>query len=48
MPGSVTVAQGELTGRPSFLEVEVSGDDDAWTIHVGGGVRRVGDGRFEV
>jgi trans-2,3-dihydro-3-hydroxyanthranilate isomerase len=48
MPGSVTVAQGELAGRPSFLHVDVAPVGDSWTIHVGGGVRRVGEGAFEV
>jgi trans-2,3-dihydro-3-hydroxyanthranilate isomerase len=49
MPGSCVVAQGELAGRPSFLSVDVVADDGVgWTIHVGGGVRRVGDGAFEV
>ncbi len=48
MPGAVTVAQGELAGRPSFLYVEAAAAGDSWTIHVGGGVRRVGDGAFEV
>ena len=48
MPGSVTIAQGELAGRPSFLFVEVAPDGAGWTIEVEGGVRRVGDGAFEV
>jgi trans-2,3-dihydro-3-hydroxyanthranilate isomerase len=49
MPGSCVIAQGELAGRPSFLTVEVAPDDDGgWAIHVGGGVRRVGEGVFEV
>ena len=48
MPGAVTVAQGELTGRPSFLYVEAATAGDSWSIHVGGGVHRVGEGAFEV
>ncbi|MGE5226999.1 MAG: PhzF family phenazine biosynthesis protein [Planctomycetaceae bacterium] len=50
MPGTCLIAQGELAGRPSFLSVDVRADDDGagWTIHVGGGVHRVGDGAFEV
>jgi trans-2,3-dihydro-3-hydroxyanthranilate isomerase len=48
MPGSVTVAQGEQTGRPSFLYVEAARDGDEWLIHVGGGVRPVGEGFFEL
>jgi trans-2,3-dihydro-3-hydroxyanthranilate isomerase len=48
MPGRVTIAQGELTGRPSFLFVDVQADGDSWAIGVEGGVRRVGDGAFEV
>ena len=46
MPGTVTISQGELVGRPSFVEVEVSGDGDG--PRVGGGVRIVGDGRFRL
>jgi len=48
LPGRVTVSQGEQVGRPSFLDVEVSRDGDGWTIHVGGGVRPMGEGFFEV
>jgi trans-2,3-dihydro-3-hydroxyanthranilate isomerase len=48
MPGSVTIAQGELAGRPSFLHVDVAPDGDTWAVHVGGGVRRVGGGAFEL
>jgi trans-2,3-dihydro-3-hydroxyanthranilate isomerase len=46
MPGVVTVAQGELTGRPSFLHVDVEAVADTWTVGVGGGVRIVGEGAF--
>ena len=48
MPGSMVVAQGEATGRPSFLHVAVDRADDAWTIDVEGGVRIVGRGEFEI
>jgi trans-2,3-dihydro-3-hydroxyanthranilate isomerase len=48
MPGSVTIAQGELAGRPSLLEVDVAPEAGTWRIHVGGGVHRVGEGAFEV
>jgi trans-2,3-dihydro-3-hydroxyanthranilate isomerase len=48
MPGWCVVAQGELTGRPSFLSVAVAPDDDGWVVRVGGGVRRVGSGAFEL
>lgn len=48
MPGTVTIAQGELAGRPSFLHVEAAARGGTWTVHVGGGVRRVGEGAFEV
>jgi trans-2,3-dihydro-3-hydroxyanthranilate isomerase len=48
MPGSVVVAQGELAGRPSFLSVKVEAEGDGWVIHVGGGVRRMGEGAFEI
>jgi len=48
MPGEVVVAQGELVHRPSFLRVEVERDDASWCVRVGGGVRIVGEGSFEV
>jgi len=48
MPGTVTVAQGEQIGRPSFLQVEASRDGDDWLIRVGGGVRHMGEGFFEL
>jgi trans-2,3-dihydro-3-hydroxyanthranilate isomerase len=47
LPGSMTVSQGEIVHRPSFIHVEVSRDGDDWTIRVGGGVRIVGEGAFE-
>jgi trans-2,3-dihydro-3-hydroxyanthranilate isomerase len=46
MPGRVVVAQGELTGRPSFLHVEVRPDGPGWSVVVAGGVRIVGRGVF--
>jgi trans-2,3-dihydro-3-hydroxyanthranilate isomerase len=48
MPGHITVAQGERVGRPSFLHVDVEPEADGWTVQVGGGVRVVGDGAFEL
>jgi len=49
MPGALTVAQGELTGRPSFLFVDIErAAAGGWDVHVGGGVRRVGEGFFEL
>ncbi len=48
MPGRVTVAQGEAVNRPSFLHVQTEPAEDSWTIRVGGGVRMMGDGAFEV
>ena len=48
MPGRATIAQGEQTGRPSFLDVETARDGDEWSIHVGGGVRPMGEGFFEI
>jgi len=48
MPGTVTVAQGEQVGRPSFLQVETTRDGDDWLIHVGGGVRHMGEGFFDL
>jgi trans-2,3-dihydro-3-hydroxyanthranilate isomerase len=48
MPIELTIAQGEIVGRPSVLHVEVSRAEQAWSARVGGGVRIVGDGAFEV
>lgn len=48
MPGKVTVAQGEMVRRPSFLHVEVEAAADSWAISVAGGVRIVGEGTFAV
>lgn len=48
MPGKIVVSQGEHVGRPSELHVEVQPEADSWRVLVGGGVRVVGDGAFEV
>lgn len=47
MPGSCVMAQGEMTGRPSFLHVDVSREGEGWGVRVGGGVQMVGQGAFE-
>jgi trans-2,3-dihydro-3-hydroxyanthranilate isomerase len=46
--GTLTISQGVEMGRPSTLVVEVGRDDEGWTIEVGGGVREVGRGWFEL
>ena len=46
MPGRATVAQGEMVGRPSFLTVEVSPQDQTWAVRVSGGVYLMGEGTF--
>lgn len=48
MPGHMTIAQGEMVGRPSFLEVDVIRDPTGWVASVGGGVQIVGEGWFEL
>jgi PhzF family phenazine biosynthesis protein len=48
MPGHVSIAQGDLVGRPSFLEVDVAEEAGAWIARVGGGVRIVGEGSFRI
>jgi trans-2,3-dihydro-3-hydroxyanthranilate isomerase len=48
MPGHVTIAQGEMVRRPSFLEVDVAREAGAWVARVGGGVRIVGEGSFRI
>jgi trans-2,3-dihydro-3-hydroxyanthranilate isomerase len=48
MPGHATVAQGEQAGRPSQLHVEAARDGDGWLVHVGGGLRPMGHGVFEI
>jgi trans-2,3-dihydro-3-hydroxyanthranilate isomerase len=49
MPGRIVISQGDQVGRPSRIEVDalVEGDD-GWAIHVGGGVRIVGEGTFDI
>ena len=48
MPGRSIVAQGEMVNRPSFLHVEAQPSDGSWAIRVGGGVRMMGEGTFEI
>ena len=48
MPGRLTIAQGEMVGRPSFLHVDVRSDGGSFTVQVGGGVRIVGEGSFRI
>jgi trans-2,3-dihydro-3-hydroxyanthranilate isomerase len=48
MPGRVVVRQGEQVGRPSELHVEAVPEGDSWRVHVGGGVRVVGEGSFRL
>lgn len=48
LPGAAVIAQGEQIGRPSFLHVEIARDGDDWLVHVGGGVRPMGEGAFEL
>ena len=48
MPGGTLVAQGEQVGRPSFLHLEVTPEDDSFAVRVGGGVRVVGEGAFRL
>jgi trans-2,3-dihydro-3-hydroxyanthranilate isomerase len=48
MPGRLLIRQGEEIGRPSELHVDVRRHGDGWSVRVGGGVRVVGRGEFEV
>ena len=48
MPGSITVRQGEVVGRPSELHVEVGNEVGGWRVRVGGGVHVVGSGAFRL
>jgi trans-2,3-dihydro-3-hydroxyanthranilate isomerase len=48
LPGRATISQGELTGRPSTIEIDVAPDGATWTVAVGGGVRASGSGVFTV
>ena len=47
-PGRLTISQGLEMGRPSTLLVDVGWDEKGWTIEVGGGVRVVGAGQFDL
>lgn len=48
LPGRAVVVQGEMVHRPSFLHLDVVPDAGSWRVRVGGGVRIVGDGAFDV
>jgi trans-2,3-dihydro-3-hydroxyanthranilate isomerase len=48
MPGSMAIRQGEEAGRPSTLHVTVEAEGDTWSVLVGGGVRIVARGAFEL
>ncbi|HTG48283.1 MAG TPA: PhzF family phenazine biosynthesis protein [Actinomycetota bacterium] len=48
MPGSCRIEQGERVGRPSVIRTEVRDVDGNWRALVGGDVRIVGDGGFEL
>jgi trans-2,3-dihydro-3-hydroxyanthranilate isomerase len=47
-PGRLTITQGIEIGRPSTLRVDVGTEQDGWSIHVGGGVAKVGEGWFDL
>ncbi|HXY71544.1 MAG TPA: PhzF family phenazine biosynthesis protein [Actinomycetota bacterium] len=47
-PGEIVVSQGVEIGRPSTLVVDVADDGGSLTVHVGGGVAIVGEGRFDL
>jgi trans-2,3-dihydro-3-hydroxyanthranilate isomerase len=46
--GLITVSQGAEIGRPSTLFVDVGSDQSGWSVHVGGGVVKVGEGSFDL
>jgi trans-2,3-dihydro-3-hydroxyanthranilate isomerase len=46
--GRLTISQGAEIGRPSTLEVDIEPDGDSYSVHVGGGVRVVGAGVFDL
>jgi trans-2,3-dihydro-3-hydroxyanthranilate isomerase len=48
LPGRATIEQGELTGRPSTIEIDLGRDGSTWSVAVGGGIRSVGSGTFLV
>jgi len=47
-PGLITVSQGAEIGRPSTLLVDVDAVPEGWSVHVGGGVAKIGEGAFEL
>jgi trans-2,3-dihydro-3-hydroxyanthranilate isomerase len=47
-PGLITISQGIEMGRPSTLFVDVEADAEGWTVYVGGGVSKVGEGEFDL
>jgi len=47
-PGLITVSQGAEIGRPSTLFVDVGSGAGGWSVHVGGGVSKVGEGAFDL
>jgi trans-2,3-dihydro-3-hydroxyanthranilate isomerase len=47
-PARLLIRQGENMGRPSELHVDVRREGDRWSVRVGGGVRPVARGEFEV
>jgi trans-2,3-dihydro-3-hydroxyanthranilate isomerase len=47
-PGRILVRQGERMGRPSELHVDVRREGDRWSVRVGGGVRPVARGEFDI
>lgn len=48
MPGRIEIRQGEQVGRPSVIEVDVRGGSGPWIAWVGGRVRLVARGEFEL
>jgi trans-2,3-dihydro-3-hydroxyanthranilate isomerase len=44
----VTIAQGEIVNRLSFLHVDVAREREGWSVKVGGGVQIVGQGTFRL
>lgn len=48
MPGAIVVSQGAAVHRPSEIHLDVAPEGRSWSVRVGGGVRVVGDGAFEL
>ncbi len=46
--GRLTISQGMEIGRPSTLEVDVEPHGNTYAVHVGGGVRVVASGAFDL